>query len=166
VSFYRIVGTGDGSVESVAAFGKQNRFRIVTTTDSDTTAPHLRYSNPENYGSDIPDDSAVMFEFDEAMDETVDLGEAIDWDGVDPATVSYSWSADGERLFCLFEGDLPLATTVQWVLNPEGAGGTPGMELADLSGNPLFTRSGSFTTAETSNGFTGSSQWYLLEDDD
>ncbi|MFM1562001.1 MAG: Ig-like domain-containing protein, partial [Roseibacillus sp.] len=162
VSFYRIVGTGDGSVESAAAFGKQNQFRIVTTTDSDTTAPQLRYSNPENYGSDIPDDFLVMFEFDEAMDETVDLGEAIDWDGVDPATVSYSWSADGERLFCLFEGDLPLATTVQWVLNPEGAGGTPGMELADLSGNALFTRSGSFTTAETSNGFSGSSQWYFM----
>ncbi len=162
VSFYRIVGAGGGSVESAAAFGKQNRFRIVTTADTDTTAPWLRYSNPGNCRDDIPDDAAVMFEFDEGMDETVDPGEAIDWDGVDPATVSYSWSGDGKRLFCQFDGDLPLATTVEWVLNPEGAGGTPGMELADLSGNALVTRSGSFSTAGTSNGFSGSSQWYYM----
>ena len=163
VSFYRIVGTGGGSVESAAAFGKQNRFRIITTTDSDTIAPRLRYSNPGNHHDDIPDDSAVMFEFEEAMDKTVNLEEAIQWEGgIGPSDVSYLWSDDGKRLFCVIDGGLPLSTTFGWELNPEGEDGIPGMELADLAGNPLSTHSGSFTTAETSNGFSGSSQWYYM----
>ena len=163
VSFYRIVGTAGESVGSAAAFGKQNRFPLITTTGSDTQAPRLRYSNPENYRSNVPDDSSVMFQFDEPMDQTVDLEQAIHWEGgIGPSDVVYLWSDDGRRLFCVIDGGLPLSTTFGWELNPEGEDGIPGMELADLAGNRLFTRSGTFTTSDTSNGFSGSAQWYYL----
>ena len=163
VSFYRIVGTAGGGIGSAAAFGKQNRFPLITITGTDTRSPQLRYSNPDNNRSNVPQDSSIMFQFDEPMDETVDLEEAIQWEGgLDSSDVSYVWSDDGRRLFCLVDGGLPLSTTFGWELNPQGEDGVPGMELADLAGNRLLTRSGSFTTADTVNGFPGSSRWYYL----
>ncbi len=163
VSFYRIVGTAGGGIGSAAAFGKHNRFPLVTVAGSDTEAPQLRYSNPDNNRSNVPHDSAIMFQFDEPMDQTVDLEQAIQWEGgIDPSDVGYVWSDDGRRLFCLVDGGLSTSATFGWELNPEGEAGTPGMELADLAGNRLLTRSGSFTTADTPNGFTGDSRWYYL----
>ena len=163
VSFYRIVGTAGGEVGSAAAFGKQNRFPLITETDSDTRAPQLRYSNPENGRSSVPDDAIIMFQFDEPMDTSVNLEAAVQWEGgITPSDVSYLWSDEGERLFCVIDGGLPLGATFGWELNPEGEDGIPGLELADLAGNRLFARSGSFTTADTSNGFSGAAEWYYL----
>ena len=163
VSFYRIVGTAGGEVGSAAAFGKQNRFPLITETDSDTRAPQLRYSNPENGRSSVPDDAVIMFQFDEPMDTSVNLEAAVQWEGgITPSDVSCLWSDEGERLFCVIDGGLPLGATFGWELNPEGEDGIPGLELADLAGNRLFTRSGSFTTADTSNGFSGAAEWYYL----
>ncbi|MBJ06342.1 MAG: hypothetical protein CMO40_04375 [Verrucomicrobiaceae bacterium] len=163
VSFYRIVGTAGGGIGSAAAFGKQNRFPLTTITGSDTRAPRLRYSNPENNRGTVPHDSSIMFQFDEPMDQSVNLEAAIQWEGgLDPSDLTFVWSDDGMRLFCLVDGGLPAATTFSWELNPAGAGGTPGMELVDLAGNRLPPRSGSFTTADTLNEFTGNARWYYL----
>jgi len=163
VSFYRIVGTAGGGGGSAAAFGKQNRFSLITTTGGDTRAPQLRYSNPTNGRSAVPEDAIIMFQFDEPMDTSVNLEAAIQWEGgITSSDLSYLWSDDSRRLFCIIDGGLPLGTTFGWGLNLLGDEGIPGFELADLAGNALRTRSGAFTTADTANELTGSAQWYYL----
>ena len=127
----------------------QTQLRTAGAGPTDTQAPNLNGSYPFVNASDVADISVVTFEFSEPMDTAVPVADAINWTGVsNPVNFSYSWSADGKRLYCQYTPTLPLSATVGWTLNPNGSTA----KLRDVAGNNLpdgFT--GSFTTKSTTS---------------
>jgi hypothetical protein len=137
-------------VTAVAAYGKSLEMEIRTTGNSgEFNAPVLEQVAPNWSAVDVDLNSVVTFVFNEMMNTSVDESQAITWTGVtDPAQFEYSWSPDGQRLFCNYAPGLPASTTIGWHLNPMDSA----TKLRDLEGNVLNNwNSGEFTTADTSN---------------
>ena len=148
---FRIVDTDDGypGAFTVSALGKTLSMPIRTTGGSDGESPTLEYSSPFPGEIGVETNSQVVFTFDERMDSSVDPADAITWTGLpDPSFFSYTWSANGRRLFCKYGPGLPTGATVQWTLNPTGSAA----KLRDEAGNVLPNEVMSdFTTSQVSN---------------
>lgn len=170
LSFYRFVSDTTMYSREVVAFHKKTQFRMKAAGGMDTEGPSLSRAEPSSGTINVKDISIVAFRFSEPMNTGVDYSQAIAWTGVsNPNNFSYTWSADGTRLFCQYPPTLPLNATIGWTLNPPpatahaGGSQTPsgiakqGVELAsrfeDAAGNPLQSgqNSGEFTTAPNSN---------------
>jgi len=166
LSFFRIVGNDPSYSTALVGFHKKTQFEIRTTGGTDTEAPWLVRTEPPIGTTNVKDISAIMFEFSEPMDASVDLSQAIQWTGVaDANNFSYTWADDDTRLFCRYTPSLPLDTTINWTLNPsvglDNAASASGAakqiafvtRLQDAAGNALQNtpQSGDFTTASGSN---------------
>ncbi|MGB0581549.1 MAG: hypothetical protein ACPGVU_17770, partial [Limisphaerales bacterium] len=134
----------------LAGYSKETRInvRTVGSTPAESQAPNLRDVSPPFSSTDAADTSVVTFHFDEPMDRTVPVGDAINWTGVTtPASFVYSWSSDGRTLFCHYPPNHALNTQISWTLNPSGSAA----KLQDVAGNDMFQIDGNFTTASSSS---------------
>jgi hypothetical protein len=122
-----------------------------TTGTGGGTGPQLVSANPANGTTNVPVSADVVFVFDQAMNTNNNIAGspptvsgAVSWSGtgVDPAKFSYSWSTDATTLTCSYLGDLPVATQVQWTLNPLAAP----VKLESQTGQPVASINGTFTT--------------------
>lgn len=131
-------------VVGLAGYYSETIFTIVTTGQTDTNAPSLMNSQPWSGETNVPVHSGVAFTFSEPMQS----GYSIAWTGVNGNNFSYAWSDDKTTLFCLYNINLPLNTTIGWTLNPSSTN----YNFRDLAGNFLQNDiQGSFTTAPTNS---------------
>lgn len=109
---------------------------------SDTTAPTLVQTTPQNFQQGIQTHSGIAFTFSEPMQ----ANQSITWSGnVNPANFRYDWATNGLTLFCTYNGTLPTSSTITWTLNPTGQS-----NFRDLAGNALPADiTGSFKTVAT-----------------
>ena len=111
---------------------------------ADTTSPKLISSNPADAEINVPfTQRTIYFTFNEAMQP---LNE-VKWLELSVGTEieKIIWSSDQKTIYFTFNKNLPIDTTVSWVLNPS----TNKNGFVDLSGNylPFDTYSGSFITS-------------------
>lgn len=132
----------------LAGYYKSTEASLTTTVGggTDTTPPQLVSSYPTNNASGVAASSPVVFTFNETMAPDY----SITWSAnVSAAQFLYNWSGDGHTLTCVYQGSLPAAATITWLLNPSAQP----LNFADVAGNPLpaNTCTGSFTTAAATN---------------
>lgn len=134
-------------VLAISAYGKTTSMPIRTAGGSDSSPPNFNRSVPYVNEELVELNTVVTFVFDEPMDESVVVSDAITWTGLpNPASFSYLWSPDGKILFCDYTAGLPLSTLVQWELNPSGSTA----KLRDAATNNLPEgHFGEFTTNST-----------------
>ena len=148
LGFFKIVTFDTTYAQGVAAYFKETRSSIRTTLGADANPPSLMFSQPFAGASNVKNNSIISFVFSELMDTNVNVGAAIAWTGLNPASFTYSWGSGGKTLYCNYTPGLPLNTNITWTLNPNGAS----VLLKDLRGNALnFTSMGNFSTLSASN---------------
>jgi len=151
VRFIKSVTQTAVHASGLAGYMKETRANLMTigAGPADTQVPQLSNTKPRFGERDVTDTSVVVFEFNEAMDTGVSVGDAINWTGVaDAAGFAYSWSSDGRTLYCNYTNNLPLNTRITWTLNPSGAT----VNLRDATGNNLPSNfTGEFNTASNSS---------------
>jgi hypothetical protein len=124
------------------------------TTGAAAPAPLLTSATPATGAIDVPVASTVVFTFNQVMKTNTAIAGsppaipgAVSWSGseVNAAKFSYRWTADSKSLICTYAGDLPVGTTVSWILNPV----TAPVKLEGINGRPVASgaNTGNFTTA-------------------
>lgn len=119
-------------------------------------APKLVSSSPANGATGVPVTAELVFTFDLDMDVDVIpipsvppfLVGNIQITPAGSVIVDGSWSDNKRILTCTPISDLPPATTITWTLNPPGTS----FPFTSVSGTPLATVSGSFTTGNGGGG--------------
>ena len=151
VRFIKGVSQTSVYASGLSGYMKETRagLRTAGSGPADTQAPQISNTSPHYGENGVADTSVVAFEFNEAMDTSVTVSDAINWTGVaNPAGFAYSWSADAKKLFCDYTNNLPLNTRITWTLNPQGATAN----LRDAAGNNLNgSYFGEFATAGNSS---------------
>ena len=118
---------------------------LTTSTTSPTQSLNselIRISPaPQN---DVPRNSVMSFRFSRAMNPAVT---PVSWSGVDPADITYLWTDSNRILLCLHDGNLPVVTSIEAILNladfrdannqPLSGGGAYGFRTA--AGDPGVT---------------------------
>lgn len=120
------------------------------------TAPTLTLVTPAHGASNVAVDTALVFTFDQVMDTQIPV--VVSFPPVLVGNLEFvpsgipqlngTWSEDQRTLTCRPTVALPAGTSLTWTLNPAGAVAP----LANESGDPLETVSGTFTTTQTGNG--------------
>ena len=146
--FHRI-DSDESYTTALSAFGKSTTMLARTLGGIDSQAPFFYRSAPRNLQYEVELNAIVAFCFNEAMDTSIVVGQAIEWTGVPDANLfEYRWSPNGGILFCHYPVDLPPSSSIQWALNSPSASSS----LRDVAGNALGNDiSGSFRTSAQSS---------------
>jgi hypothetical protein len=106
--------------------------------------PELMFAQPTDGQTGVATSTPLMLIFGSPMAQS----QAVAWSSnVDPSKISYSWM-QGMMLTITHAGGWPGNATITYTLNPPGA--APGFK--DLSGTPLPTTQGSFSTGTGGGG--------------
>ncbi len=150
LTFAKIVDFDDttygNGVTGVAAFVTETDFEVRTSGGTDGTPPFLESQSPFNAQFNVPGSAVVAFTFSERMNTALALGASLGWSNINSGLVSYTWSANGRTLFCVYPPGFPVNTQITWQLNPVGSP----ENLRDLAGNKLSAQIGSFNTGNAS----------------
>ncbi|HAB17669.1 MAG TPA: Ig-like domain-containing protein [Verrucomicrobiota bacterium] len=115
-------------------------------------APALGSVSPTNGATSISPATDLIFRFTQQMKQIALPGGpnpaiTVTGPGLDPSKLSYQWAGDGRSLTVGYNGDFPVLTRIDWVLNPVNAS----IKFESVAGKPLPAGAyeGSFTTAES-----------------